>query len=378
MECRALRGKEPQRWGRVPKGRQRLQEASGRAGSYARDVGRFLIRRLLFTVFVLFVVSLITFVIFVKLPASDPARRATGRATTEENIEAAREAFGLNRPVYVQYARFAQGLIPWPGKVTADRLTFLVAPTASPAGGVQISARVVETALHKMLELGFDVRNILTGFGTAPLAPIAKSDMRAIGRTNDCVLYGGVVHLTVRTEDEALQLAIIENVQRTDLNSVEEATGYQALINDFRHSHDDIAKVVGKSRVHITNTLRLLKLPETVQDHIRAGKLSAGHARVLIGRADAEERAEQIIAQGLNVRQVEELMRGGDEEEQRPGGSKTKSGKNADTVALERRLSDALGLKVNIDHRGEGGAIRVHYRNLDQLDHVVRRLERKG
>ena len=89
--------------------------------------------------------------------------------------------------------------------LTADRITFLVAPTASTAGGVQISARVVETALHKMLELGFDVRNVLTGFGTAPLAPIAKSDMRAIGRTNDCVLYGGVVHLTVRGEDGELQ-----------------------------------------------------------------------------------------------------------------------------------------------------------------------------
>jgi len=180
------------------------------------------------------------------------------------------------------------------------------------------------------------------------------------------------------TEDEALQLAIIENVQRTDLNAVEEATGYQALINDFRHSHDDIAKVVGKSRVHITNTLRLLKLPDAVQEHIRCGKLSAGHARVLIGRADAEERAEQIIAQGLNVRQVEELMRGGDPEEQRPAGGKGTSGKNADTAALEKRISDALGLKVSIDHRGEGGAVRVHYRNLDQLDHVVRRLERKG
>jgi ParB family transcriptional regulator, chromosome partitioning protein len=180
------------------------------------------------------------------------------------------------------------------------------------------------------------------------------------------------------TEDEALQLAIIENVQRTDLNSVEEATGYQALINDFRHSHDEIAKVVGKSRVHITNTLRLLKLPETVQEHIRCGKLSAGHARVLIGRADAEERAEQIIAQGLNVRQVEELMRGGDQDEPRPSGGRGTPGKNADTVALEKRISDALGLKVSIDHRGEGGAVRVHYRNLDQLDHVVRRLERKG
>jgi methenyltetrahydromethanopterin cyclohydrolase len=86
-----------------------------------------------------------------------------------------------------------------------DRLTFLVAPTASPAAGVQISARVVETALHKMAELGFDVRSILTASGTAPLAPIAKSDMRAIGRTNDCVLYGGVVHLTLRAEDEELQ-----------------------------------------------------------------------------------------------------------------------------------------------------------------------------
>ena len=92
-----------------------MQEASASGRSYARKVGRFLIRRLLFTVFVLFIVSLITFVIFVKLPASDPARRATGRATTKENIEAAREAFGLNRSVYVQYARFAQGLIPWPG-----------------------------------------------------------------------------------------------------------------------------------------------------------------------------------------------------------------------------------------------------------------------
>src|SRR5262245_45391304 len=180
------------------------------------------------------------------------------------------------------------------------------------------------------------------------------------------------------TEDEALQLAIIENVQRTDLNAVEEATGYQALISDFRHSHDDIAKVVGKSRVHITNTLRLLKLPGAVQDHIRCGKLSAGHARVLIGRADAEERAEQIIAQGLNVRQVAEWMRAGDPEPERPAGANGKSGKNADTVALEKRLSDALGLKVNIDHRGDGGAVRVHYRNLDQLDDVVRRLERKA
>jgi len=181
------------------------------------------------------------------------------------------------------------------------------------------------------------------------------------------------------TDDEALQLAIIENVQRTDLNAVEEATGYQALINDFRHSHEEIAKVVGKSRVHITNTLRLLKLPEAVQVHVRSGRLTAGHARVLIGLPNAEELAQQIIERGLNVRQVEEWARDGDAE--RPGKQKGKrrgDSKEADTVALEKRVSDALGLKVVIDHRGEGGVVRVQYRNLDQLDDLVRRLERKS
>jgi len=183
------------------------------------------------------------------------------------------------------------------------------------------------------------------------------------------------------TDDEALQLAIIENVQRTDLNAVEEATGYQALINDFSHSHEEIAKVVGKSRVHITNTLRLLKLPEAVQVHVRSGRLTAGHARVLVGNPNAEELAQQIIERGLNVRQVEEWARDGAGDADPPGKAKGKGrggGKEADTVALEKRVSDALGLKVVIDHRGEGGVVRVQYRNLDQLDDVVRRLERKS
>ena len=180
------------------------------------------------------------------------------------------------------------------------------------------------------------------------------------------------------TDDEALQLAIIENVQRSDLNAIEEATGYQTLIDDFGHSHDEIAKVVGKSRVHITNTLRLLKLPEAVQIHVRSGKLTAGHARMLVGRADAERRAEQIIADGLNVRQVEEWMRSAGSDRGRPAGANGKSGKSADTVAVEKRISDALGLRVSIDHRGEGGVVHVHYGNLDQLDEVVRRLERRA
>jgi ParB family transcriptional regulator, chromosome partitioning protein len=183
------------------------------------------------------------------------------------------------------------------------------------------------------------------------------------------------------TDDEALQLAIIENVQRTDLNAIEEATGYQALINDFKHSHDEIAKTVGKSRVHITNTLRLLKLPEKVQTLVRSGKVSAGHARVLIGRSDAEELAQKIVEMGLSVRQVEEWGRAGKENGKAPPpppGKLRGGGKDADTVALERRVTDALGLEVTVDHRGEAGVVHVRYRSLDQLDEVVRRLERKG
>jgi ParB family transcriptional regulator, chromosome partitioning protein len=182
------------------------------------------------------------------------------------------------------------------------------------------------------------------------------------------------------TEDEALQLAIIENVQRTDLNAIEEASGYQALINDFRHSHDEIAKTVGKSRVHITNTLRLLKLPEKVQSLVRSGKVSAGHARVLIGRADAEELAQKIVEMGLSVRQVEEWGRAGKDagKSPPPPAGRSRADKDADTVALERRLADALGLEVTIDHRGEAGAVHVRYRSLDQLDEIVRRLEKKG
>jgi len=182
------------------------------------------------------------------------------------------------------------------------------------------------------------------------------------------------------TEDEALQLAIIENVQRTDLNAIEEASGYQALINDFKHSHDEIAKTVGKSRVHITNTLRLLRLPEKVQSLVRSGKVSAGHARVLIGRPDAEELAQKIVEMGLSVRQVEEWGRAGKENGKAPlpSAAKSRGDKDADTVALERRVTNTLGLEVTVDHRGEAGVVHVRYRSLDQLDEIVRRLESKG
>ena len=176
------------------------------------------------------------------------------------------------------------------------------------------------------------------------------------------------------SDSEALELAIIENVQRTDLNPLEEAGGYQALASEYGHSHEDIAKIVGKSRSHVTNTLRLLKLPEPVKAYIHAGKISAGAARMLIGAPDPEEMAREIVDRGLNVRQVEALAK-----DRVPGSGKAAKKrvvKSADTIALERRVSNTLGLTVTVDHRSKGGVLHIHYRNLDQLEEVLRRLEK--
>jgi ParB family chromosome partitioning protein len=173
---------------------------------------------------------------------------------------------------------------------------------------------------------------------------------------------------------EALELAIVENVQREDLNPLEEAAGYQALIDEFKYHQDEIAKVVGKSRSHIANMLRLLKLPEFVKSAMRTGQVSAGHARALLGHPEAEKVAQQIIARGLNVRQVEALVR-----EHGKGGSperKPPPKKEADTIAMEKRASDSLGLAVTIDHGNNGGAVHIKYRSLDQLEDIVKRLER--
>jgi ParB family transcriptional regulator, chromosome partitioning protein len=177
------------------------------------------------------------------------------------------------------------------------------------------------------------------------------------------------------SDAEALELAIIENVQRTDLNPLEEATGYQVLAAEFNHSQDEIARIVGKSRSHVANTLRLLRLPDAVKAYINAGKLSAGHARALINQPDPEAVAREIVEKGLNVRQVEALG----QEQAEASGKKIRTHlraiKDPDTLALEKRVSDALGLVVGIDHRGKGGVLRVRYRTLEQLDDVVRRLE---
>jgi ParB family chromosome partitioning protein len=185
-----------------------------------------------------------------------------------------------------------------------------------------------------------------------------------------------IVQLDV-SDGEALELAIIENVQRTDLNPLEEAMGYQSLASEFGHGQEAIAKIVGKSRSHVANTLRLLKLPDSVKAYINAGKISAGHARMLIGQPDPEKIARDIVERGLNVRQVEALAQERAEASGRTSKSRKRSIKDADTLALEKRLSDALGLTVAIDHRGQGGRLDIRYRNVEQLDEVIRRLEKR-
>ena len=175
------------------------------------------------------------------------------------------------------------------------------------------------------------------------------------------------------SDQQALEIAIIENVQRTDLNAVEEAAGYRQLIDAYKYTQEDLAGIVGKSRSHLTNTLRLLKLPESVQDLIREGALSAGHARALIGHEDAEHLARDIVRRAMSVRDVEALIqrRG----KPRGSGGARKSSGDADVRAAERQLSDTLGLKVSIvTGRGEKGELRIAYSTLEQLDDVRRRL----
>ncbi len=174
----------------------------------------------------------------------------------------------------------------------------------------------------------------------------------------------------------ALEIAIIENVQRADLNPVEEAAGYQQLIDNHDYTQNDLAQVIGKSRSHVANTLRLLKLPEKVQEFISNGALSAGHARSLITMENPTQLAEKIVKEGLSVRQVEALAQAearGDSD--RKPGKSSPSEKDADTKALEKLLSDVTGMKVEINHRERGGEVMIRYGSLEQLDEICRRLQ---
>lgn len=199
-------------------------------------------------------------------------------------------------------------------------------------------------------------------------------------RASQKVALREVPIVTVDVNDsDALEIAIIENVQRSDLNAIEEAQGYHALAAEFKRSQDDIAKIVGKSRSHVANMMRLTKLPNEVQKYIADGKLSAGHARALIGVPDAAAAAKKIVEQGLNVRQAEALAHDEGVPQRKPqksrGGKATAAKKDPDTVALEKRVSDVLGLKVSVEHRNPGGEVQIRYRDLDQLDDILRRLE---
>lgn len=181
---------------------------------------------------------------------------------------------------------------------------------------------------------------------------------------------------------EVLEIALIENLQRTDLDPLEEATAYKRLGDEFGLSQNEIAEAVGRSRPHVANMMRLLELPGAVQAMLDEGRLSAGHARALLGADDPAGLAEIVIEKGLNVRQTEALVRaGGVETEEAPAPTATSAPPRAsgstdpNTLDLERRLSDALGLKVEVRGSGEKGRLVVHYKTVEQLDDVIAKLE---
>ncbi|MFS2325557.1 MULTISPECIES: ParB/RepB/Spo0J family partition protein [Brucella] len=184
------------------------------------------------------------------------------------------------------------------------------------------------------------------------------------------------IPVIIRDVDDrvALEIAIVENVQRADLNAVEEALGYQQLIDNHDYTQNDLAQVIGKSRSHVANTLRLLKLPQRVQDFISDGALSAGHARSLITMEDPTALAERVVKEGLSVRQVEALSQARNGAEPKANKSAPVE-KDADTKALEKLLSDVTGMKVEINHRERGGEVKVRYSSLEQLDEICRRLQ---
>jgi ParB family transcriptional regulator, chromosome partitioning protein len=185
----------------------------------------------------------------------------------------------------------------------------------------------------------------------------------------------GLHHLPVLVRElsdgETLEIALIENIQRTDLNPLEEARAYQQLLQQFSYTQQQLADSVRKSRSHIANTLRLLNLPDSVRGFIEDGKLTAGHARTLVATDSPAELANKIISLGLSVREAENLSR----ENSAAPASRAKLEKNADTRALEKQISDALGLRTEIKAQGrEGGTLMVKYKTLDQLDALTSRL----
>jgi ParB family transcriptional regulator, chromosome partitioning protein len=174
-------------------------------------------------------------------------------------------------------------------------------------------------------------------------------------------------------DKDTLELAIVENVQRSDLTPLEEAQAYRMLMDEFQYTQQQLAESIGKSRSHVANMLRLMNLPDSVKEHIEKGTLSAGHARALVATENPQELAQRIISLGLSVRQAEDLSR---QDALKP--KKRKREKDADTRSLEKSLSQALGLTVSIQHRAPGGNISIGYKTLEQLEMVARLLGRKN
>ena len=169
---------------------------------------------------------------------------------------------------------------------------------------------------------------------------------------------------------ESLEIAIIENVQRSDLTVIEEAAGYKKLIESYGHTQEQLSEIVGKSRSHVANIMRLLTLPQSIQDMITEGKISAGHARAIMNSAFPEKLAEKIVSENLSVREAESIAKQGKNQ------IKKVRLKDPDTVDLENSLSQKLGLNVEINHKGnQGGHIKIDYKNLDQLELVTKKLK---
>jgi len=187
------------------------------------------------------------------------------------------------------------------------------------------------------------------------------------------------IPVIIRDVDDktALEIAIVENVQRSDLNALEEALGYEQLIAEYGYTQNDLGEIIGKSRSHVANSLRLLKLPEPVRDMLAAGSLSAGHARALVSTSDPSALARTIVSKGMSVRDAEKLAQNDIKAQSEPQTPVQKNQKDSDTLALERTLSDTLGLDVSINHKASGGQIRISYKSLEQLEEVCRLLERR-
>jgi ParB family chromosome partitioning protein len=213
--------------------------------------------------------------------------------------------------------------------------------------------------------------------------PIAEGRFEIIAgeRRWRAAQLAGLVEIPVIIRDvddrTALELAIVENVQRSDLNPVEEALGYEQLIAEHGYTQNDLGEIIGKSRSHVANSLRLLKLPDPVRDMLFDGSLSAGHARALIPTSDPVALARSIVARGLSVRDAERMAQNDIKAQSNPPGEATaQPKKDADTLALERDLSNRLGLQVKVAHSGDGGRLTIAYKSLEQLEEICRLLER--